>query len=58
MIADFARRKAEKVGILGVTPFYSNATETEFLKQTGLPWSLFDQGSKDITEELYSQVGS
>ena len=33
-ITDFARRKSEKIGVIGITPFYDSALENEFIETT------------------------
>ena len=33
-ITDFARRKSEKIGVIGITPFYDQALENEFIETT------------------------
>jgi len=53
-VADFARRKSEKTGVVGVPPGLANAIEEEFIH----PTMQSTDKSVSMTEDLYSARGS
>ena len=71
-ISDLGRRKSEKTGVVGITPFYDEALEDGFLEPTMYDqditkpragsWQLFSQSGNEnkfsLAEQLYSAKGS
>ena len=53
-MADFARRKSEKTGVVGVPPSLGHTVEKEFI----VPTMKGSDSKVSITEDLYSARGS
>ena len=61
-IADLARRKQERSGLVGITPGYANAVEKEFYQETmrinQKSWWSMEDDTDSVSEELYSKRGT
>jgi hypothetical protein len=64
-ISDLSRRKSEKIGVVGITPFFTDSLDFYSLKtkeskditRSHMSW-VFDKGGLSIGEQLYSAGGS